>query len=143
MVILSPLTPMRIWAHTVTLGRFLPLEEPLSPHLYNGAMGLHHPGLAKQPAETAFTSILPDPRMHSPSPLPFPLGGSGEPWRVSGERALTIPKKSFLPTMSQSQSSTRSGAGAPGISRSSSTSFQWGKRVFLMVWGKGRGGRES
>lgn len=38
---------MRIWAHPVTLGRFLPLGEPLSPHLHNGAMGLHHSGLAK------------------------------------------------------------------------------------------------
>lgn len=44
-----------------------------------------------------------------------------------------MPKKSFLPTMSQSQSSTRSGDMVPGASRSSSTSSQCGKRVFLMV----------
>lgn len=68
----------------------------------------------------------------------FPLGGTGEPWRVLQGVRLTMPKKSFLPTMSQSQSSTRSGDGAPGISRSSSTSSQCGKRVFLMVCGRGK-----
>jgi hypothetical protein len=51
-------------------------------------------------------------------------------------RVLTMPKKSFLPTMSQSQSSTLSGDGDPGISRSSSTSSQCGNRVLLMVWGQ-------
>lgn len=68
---------MRIWACPVTLGRFLPLGEPQSPHLYNGELGLHRSGLAKEPVETAFTSILPDPRMRGPFPSPSLLEAEG------------------------------------------------------------------
>lgn len=58
--------------------------------------------------------------------------GSHREHLLVGE-ALTMPRKSFLPTMSQSQSSTRSGEAVPRVSRSSSTSSQCGKRVFLIV----------
>lgn len=51
--------------------------------------------------------------------------------------ALTRPRKSFLPTMSQSHTSTLSTASpsSPSASSNSSTSSQRGKRVFLITCG--------
>ena len=48
-------------------------------------MALHHPGLARGPDEAAFTSTLPSKPEDAQPISPFPLGGSGKPWRVSGE----------------------------------------------------------
>lgn len=60
--------------------------------------------------------------------------------RDPGPEVLTRPKKSFLPTMSQSHTSTLSTAspGSPSASSNSSTSSQCGKRVFLITC-RGRG----
>lgn len=56
--------------------------------------------------------------------------------------ALTRPRKSFLPTMSQSHTSTLSTASpsSPSASSNSSTSSQRGKRVFLITCGDRAGG---
>lgn len=65
-----------------------------------------------------------------PGPCPMPLC----------PELLTRPKKSFLPTMSQSHTSTLSTAspGSPSATSNSSTSSQRGKRVFLITC-RGRG----
>ena len=47
-------------------------------------MGLCHPGLAKVPDKANITSTLPSEPQDAQPFSPVPLGGSGEPWRVSG-----------------------------------------------------------
>lgn len=76
------------------------------------------------------------PRPHTgvaevlPGPCPIPVC----------PEVLTCPRKSFLPTMSQSQTSTLSTASpsSPSGSSNSSTSSQCGNRVFLITcWAQG------
>lgn len=87
--------------------------------------------------------------VHPEGPLPG-VHRQGVSWRAQSIShphmcpALTCPRKSFLPTMSQSHTSTLSmlSPGSSCASSNSSTSSQCGKRVFLITcWGQGSGSR--
>lgn len=95
-----------------------------APQLSSGVWMWHCPGLS------GCTWVLVGADPWSPGPR-----ARGQSEGAEVPTVLTRPKKSFLPTMSQSHTSTLSTSppSSPSGSSNSSTSSQRGKRVFLIT----------